>query len=163
MLKKTKYSLGLVFDESMEHILLIHKTYGPFPDKLNGIGGVIEDTDKNVYQAYLREFEEETNLLHGDIVISTHLFTIKYPDVDLLVFGCIVKDPDITKVTQNKEGEVKWYNIDDVNIMDPLNDKIAGYGEMSFFVNYARRILLPQKTFQYVAPKKSTKDLRWDA
>lgn len=163
MLEKTKYSLGLVFDESMENVLLIHKTYGPFPDKLNGIGGRIEDTDMNVYQAYLREFEEESSLLHVDITISTHLLTIKYPDVDLLVFGCIVKDADITKVTQNEEGEVKWYNIEKDNITDPSNDKIAGYGEMIFLINYARRILLPQNTFQYVAPNKTTKDLRWEA
>lgn len=161
MKEKEKYSLGFLFDSTMEHVLLIDKVYGPFPNKLNGIGGKVEDEDTNNYQAFIREFEEETDLLHGDIVVMVNLCTLSFPTIDVIVFAAIVKDPIIEVSTQNKEGELKWYNIVNDNILDSTNEKLAGYGEIPYFINYARSVLMPLGGFEYRAPTKSTKNLRW--
>jgi len=58
-----KYTVGFVFDECMNNVLLIHKTHPPFQkDTYNGLGGEIEGVE-TPEEAMARECEEESNLL----------------------------------------------------------------------------------------------------
>jgi len=62
LLVKNKYVVGYLFDEDLEHVLLIRKKR---PDwqagKLNGVGGRIEHGEME-YEAMAREFEEEAGM-----------------------------------------------------------------------------------------------------
>lgn len=58
------YVVGFMFDVSGKEVLLIKKTKPEWQkDKLNGIGGKIEPTDRGADHAMAREFHEETGLL----------------------------------------------------------------------------------------------------
>lgn len=57
-----KYTLGFIFNESLDHVLLIHKLR---PDwqvgKLNGVGGKIEEGEDH-FDCIVREVREESSL-----------------------------------------------------------------------------------------------------
>jgi 8-oxo-dGTP diphosphatase len=57
------YVVGFLFDEAMEHVLLLHKHHGPpcVVGRWNGVGGEIE-TGESPHQTMVREFEEETGV-----------------------------------------------------------------------------------------------------
>ena len=58
------YVVGLMFDDSSEEVLLIKKKRPKWQDGLlNGIGGKVEK-DESPLDAMIREFEEETGILH---------------------------------------------------------------------------------------------------
>ena len=57
-----KFSLGFVFDASLERVLLIHKNRPDWQKgKLNGIGGKVEDGEDGL-ECMVRETLEETDL-----------------------------------------------------------------------------------------------------
>jgi len=74
MTKIKKGTLAYVFSDNK--VLLGTKKYGNAKGKLNGFGGKIEETDKNIYEAVKREVYEETNLkitdppLHGVLIFN---------------------------------------------------------------------------------------------
>lgn len=59
-----RYVLGFLFDPDYTHVAMIKKLKGPpaVVGKWNGVGGHIEDSDFNSYEAMSREFVEETGL-----------------------------------------------------------------------------------------------------
>ena len=57
-----KYSLGFIFDQARDHVLLIQKARpARHRGKLNGIGGKVEP-GKTFLQAMIRECWEETGI-----------------------------------------------------------------------------------------------------
>lgn len=59
-----EYVLGFVFDEQLNHLLLVKKNRPQWQkDKLNGIGGKIEAFDNLPVNAMTREYQEETGLI----------------------------------------------------------------------------------------------------
>lgn len=68
-----EYVLGFSFSKDKKEIILIEKQKPDWQKgKLNGIGGKVELTDKNVYDAMVREFKEETGV--ETTPITWHLF-----------------------------------------------------------------------------------------
>lgn len=61
----THYTLGFLFNERKDAVLLVEKQKGPSCNigKLNGIGGKFEDSDGTLEYCQNREFKEETGLL----------------------------------------------------------------------------------------------------
>ena len=58
-----KYTVGFLFDETFEHVLLIKKNRPAWQaGMLNGIGGKVEEFDLSNWYAQAREFFEETGL-----------------------------------------------------------------------------------------------------
>jgi len=55
-----KMNIIVVFDETIEHVLMCKRTKEPYKDMYNLVGGKIEDID-GLSEAY-RELEEETNI-----------------------------------------------------------------------------------------------------
>src|SRR4051812_44565492 len=64
----TRYVLGFLFNPERTHVAMIQKLKGPESviGKWNGVGGKIEDSDFNSYEAMSREFKEETGIQLAD-------------------------------------------------------------------------------------------------
>lgn len=60
----TSYVVGFLFNESRDSVAMIKKVKGPHSviGRWNGIGGKVEDTDFNTYEAMSREFREEAGV-----------------------------------------------------------------------------------------------------
>ncbi len=67
---KQQYTLGFIFNEALDHVVLMHKAKPEWQaGKLNGIGGKVEEGEDHL-SCMVREAKEETNLetRHGDWV-----------------------------------------------------------------------------------------------
>jgi 8-oxo-dGTP pyrophosphatase MutT (NUDIX family) len=60
----TRYVVGFLFNESRDVVAMIKKVKGPNSviGRWNGIGGKVEATDFNTYEAMSREFREEAGV-----------------------------------------------------------------------------------------------------
>ena len=129
------YVLGFCFDPKMEHVLLIWKNDGPFPNKLNGLGGHIEDNETSK-EAMLREIKEETN---SDMLIFK-VEQISYAKdlenhFDMYVYYLIV-DADLGYYYNGYEGNVAWWPIDNI-LSDNMKQHLAGNGNVIDFIQKA--------------------------
>lgn len=69
-----QYVLGFLFSPNFSNVVLIRKNKPDWQkDKLNGVGGKVEDFDKCLEDAMIREFKEETGLEHTDWTIFAKL------------------------------------------------------------------------------------------
>lgn len=60
---KTEYVLGFAFNESGKDVVLIVKKRPEWQaGQLNGVGGHVEESDLNNFEAMIREFREETGV-----------------------------------------------------------------------------------------------------
>ena len=53
------YSVGFIFDPLMENVLLMSKVGGPFPGKLNGVGGRVHFEQETATLGMFRELKED--------------------------------------------------------------------------------------------------------
>lgn len=131
-----KYTLGFIFDNKLKDVVLINKIAGPFPGKLNGIGGNIEETDDGIYEAMYREMEEETWFNRRDIMFMNKVLSFKIGDCIIHVFYItLLGTKELYKVQQQiiDEGIVGWYNIKEENILC-LNNKLLA-PNVAYFVS----------------------------
>jgi 8-oxo-dGTP pyrophosphatase MutT (NUDIX family) len=121
----TNYVLGFAFDAYRERVALIVKNRPPWQkDHLNGIGGHIEDSDKNAHAAMVREFQEETGVLvpkwERYVVMSGSNFTV----ITYRAFGVTLDDLKTTtdeKVVIVKVNELfRWKVLTNLNWLIPL-------------------------------------------
>jgi len=99
-----KYVVGLMFDDSMNRLVLIHKRHGPecVIGKWNGVGGHIEEGEQPT-QTMVREFEEETGVLHTD----WHKFCVlKHPQSECEVHFFYAKSTDAVQRVKTLTDEV---------------------------------------------------------
>ena len=120
-----KYVVGLIFDASLENVILIKKNR---PDwqigKLNGIGGKVEP-DETAEDAIVRECFEESDLMLSDWVLwgeqsDNKNFTVHYytAEVDLHLMCIDSKTDELVSI----------YSIKDLNLVEevlwPVNEII---------------------------------------
>lgn len=83
----TKYVVGFMFNEKKDKVLLIRKNRPKWQKgRLNGVGGHIEEYDLNENQAMIREFREETNILHYGWKHFANIIRNNYDDKDYNVY-----------------------------------------------------------------------------
>ena len=112
MSKSKNGTLAYIFYE--DKILLGAKKYGGAKGKINGFGGKIEESDKDIYEAVNREVFEETNLkisepeLHGKLI-----FDQRYKNEKNIVFLFKIKDFE-GEIKESDEMTVKWIKVNNI-------------------------------------------------
>lgn len=150
MHKVKKYTVILLFNKDGSKVLLIKKDRTAFAGKLNGVGGKIEDNETPEQGAY-REIEEETSLKPEQVKNLTWLGTLTLPeqcDMDnaglypeLWFYSGIVEDESLARTPENETEPVAWYMLRGENSTPVTNLKLAGDGDLEYFIKRARRRL----------------------
>lgn len=129
-----KWVVCFCINEERTHALLIDKKGGPFPGKLNGLGGHIEK-DERPLQAVIRELWEE-----GEIAPTKLVFLHKntFPNGDeLYIFYAVVPCFDPSYGYSTAEGMVGWYSIHGDRLLDVRNERLAGTGNVPYSIHQA--------------------------
>ena len=118
------YNAIVVFNKSVDKLLMCKRSKNPYKGLLNFVGGKIEQNEDGLAAAY-RELEEETAIAKEDISLS-HLmdFTYYHENFYLEIYvGRLKRDVCIA----GDENELLWVSTDE-NFFDV--EKYAGYGNI---------------------------------
>lgn len=126
-----KYVLGMVFDPSFEHLLLMKRKKNPYNGLLNGIGGKIDEGETPL-ESIQREFKEETEFESYNRLEL--MFTMQFENEEMHVYFIEV-DKQVIKVKENHEGIYDWYEVND-SFFDCLNEELAGGGNLPYFIKF---------------------------
>lgn len=134
-----RYTVGIVFDYSMEECLMLLTNHGPCPGKLNGVGGKIEDGETPDI-AMAREFYEETGIPITAVDKVKFLVKMEFPSgVELQVYYIILSEIEshsLPPVTEVDEGHLIWIGAE--QLTDASYSTLAGEGNVAYFINAAR-------------------------
>lgn len=105
-----KMNVIVVFDTTLENILMCKRTKEPYMGMYNLVGGKIEKENDGIKEAY-RELEEETNIKKYDIELI-HFMNLTYTkwDKELEVYYGILKNEVELIEEVNK---LEWVSVND--------------------------------------------------
>lgn len=132
-----EYVLAMIFDNGFENVLMIKRNKEPFIDMCNGIGGKIE-AGESTKDAILREVEEETEIVEGDIDEINFLVKLIFDKQPSLNVFYIKMKKSFSRVKFNdiSEGSISWLNIKNHKLLDVNNKNLAGDGNLQYFIKY---------------------------
>lgn len=139
----TKYTVGFIFDETFEHVLLIHKTKPSWQSGLvNGLGGKIEPGE-NMYECIVREIKEESDLeTQKDKWVFVGNMSSNTISLDIL--GYVYKG-DLNNIKTVEDEVVEWFKtaslpkniISNLSWLIPITiDKLQNKGFDSFSIQF---------------------------
>lgn len=107
-----KFSLGFIFDKTLEKVLLIHKNRPVWQaGKINGIGGKIE-SNEDCLECIVRETEEESGLKTAPQAWH-QVATMQGADWEIAVFYCIYNGAKDDAV-MNEDQPVEWFAVNNL-------------------------------------------------
>ncbi len=131
---KMRYTIIFIFSWDMKKVLMMHKTKGPYPGRLNGVGGKIEDFDLSAEYGAYREVKEETGLLPEEMAPLFFLVQEIFPSgTELNIF--YTKMDSSAKARQMEEEKLEWFNT--LDLLDVRDLRLAGEGNIPFYLQYA--------------------------
>lgn len=138
-----KYTLGFIFNSSLDKVLLIHKLKPSWQmGKINGVGGKIEVGEETL-ACMLRETQEECGL-QTDSDKWIYLGDMHSKEWNIEVFGYI-HNGNLDDAMSMESEQVEWFKIKDLpkNMLTNLNwliafalDKIGNQYIETFSVKY---------------------------
>lgn len=133
-----QYTLIFIFNSKLDKVLMAHKTKGPYPGCLNGVGGKVDASDLSVIDGALREIEEETGLGFPSIAPLQYLVTECFPSGDELNVFCTVMG-DGNNFEQLEEERLEWFKVEE--LLDVKDPRLAGDGGIPYFLTYSLNVL----------------------
>ena len=123
-----KMNVIVVFDSTLENILMCKRTKEPYIGMYNLVGGKIEKENDGLNEAY-RELEEETNIKKSDIELI-HFMNLTYTkwNKELEVYYGILKNEVELIEEVNK---LEWVSVND-NFFDM--NRYAGEGNIGHII-----------------------------
>ncbi|MFT4414302.1 NUDIX hydrolase [Fredinandcohnia humi] len=137
-----QYVVGLVFDKEMEQVLLLKRSKMPYQGLYNGVGGKVEDGEEPS-QAMYRELQEETGLQLAQMHTAKYITSLQYPSgIQLVVYYFVLREKGFPLPIGNEidEGRLEWVSITNQNLLDASNPYLAGDGNISYFIHFARTL-----------------------
>ena len=145
-MNQKKYTIGLLFNNDLSKILLVHKEKPEWQKgKINAVGGKFENGETGL-DCIVREVREETSL-NTDAHMWSHIGTLYQDFGDMEVFGCIYKGEE-SDAQKNDHEDIEWFSVDNIptNIMENLRwiipltlDKIKNDSFKTFSVSYVEK------------------------
>lgn len=133
-----RYVVGLVFDNEMNHVLMLKRVKAPFENLYNGVGGKIEQLE-SPRETMIRELKEETGITIPSLKRLHGLLTLQFPGMVLYAFAIVLKENKnhIEFEKDTREGKLEWLSIQEDNLLDASNPLMAGDGNIAYFIQLA--------------------------
>jgi len=145
MQDKIMWSVVYLFNPDLSEVLFVHKNRGPFPGKLNGVGGKF-DREKDTYAGGVftpftmmnacarREIMEETGALLDEsqlhLLLKETFFDEHQFGAELWIYCGIVEKDSILQLEDEKQ---VWYRV--ISVFNPQNGKdLAGNGNIPYHI-----------------------------
>lgn len=108
-----KYNMTIVYDKALEKVLFCVRKKDPYKNKLNLIGGKIEEGEATLEAAY-RELEEETGIRKEQVTPLTHLIDFVYYDSNRFIEFYVTRlaVDNVVLVPELDGNDLKWINLD---------------------------------------------------
>jgi 8-oxo-dGTP pyrophosphatase MutT (NUDIX family) len=108
----TIYVLGFAFEPYLNQVLLINKTKPEWQvGMLNGVGGKVEPNE-TIFDAMVREFEEETHQVTG-LRDWIRFAVLRYEPAEIIVHCFTAKIQQFSPWKGNPNGETaRWRSVD---------------------------------------------------
>ncbi|PFG14501.1 NUDIX hydrolase [Bacillus sp. es.036] len=132
------YNVLMIYNKSMDKLLMCERLKNPYKGLSNLVGGKIEDGEKGIDAAY-RELLEETNISKMDITLH-HLMDFKYYLQDCYVevyVGRLKMDVSVS----GDENILYWSNLDNNFFNMSLYAGEGNIGHMIEQVNFVKERL----------------------
>lgn len=128
------YVNGFLFNKDASMVVLIQKKTPEWQkDKLNGVGGKIEDGEAPLI-AMQREFKEEA----GKEGLDWRHFTTLFHSGHIIHFFMAIDNDDEKGVSSKTEEPVHWYFVEDVLRGAGIgNDKLSAIGNLKWLIPLA--------------------------
>lgn len=126
-----KVNVIIVYNESLDKILMCYRKKNPYKGKYNLVGGKVEENEEIEDAAY-RELEEETGITKKDIQL-VHLMDFVYYKTDLeleVFFGMLSQEVELIE----EVNRLLWVDKNE-NFFD--EEKYAGEGNIGHMVIHA--------------------------
>jgi 8-oxo-dGTP diphosphatase len=105
-----KYSLGFIFNASLNKVLLMHRIKPEWQKgKINGIGGKVEEHE-SALSSMVRETQEETALTIKENEWQ-YIANLSSPEFFTEVFACIYPG-NIADAKSLEEQKIEWFSLD---------------------------------------------------
>ncbi len=107
-----KYTLGFIFNENMDKVLLIHKLVPAWQvGKINGLGGKMEEVEDGL-SCIVREIQEESGLItekeSWEFICKMHSL-----DFNIDTFGYIYTG-DINDAKSLEAEQIEWFDVNNL-------------------------------------------------
>lgn len=119
-----KLNVIIVYNKNKSKILMCKRKKEPYKEKLNLVGGKVEENENEIEAAY-RELKEETGITKEDIKLI-HLMNFQYATTDMeleVYFGNLNKEKELIEEVNKLYWIDKNSNFFDIN-------KYAGEGNI---------------------------------
>ena len=129
-----KLNVILVYNKEQDKILMCRRKKEPYKDKLNLVGGKVEENEDILVAAY-RELEEETGITKEDIKLEHIMdFTYYTNNIELEVFsGILNKEVSVIE----EVNKLYWIDKND-NFFDLI--KYAGQGNIGHMLEIDKKM-----------------------
>jgi len=156
MEEKIRWSVVYLFNPDLSEVLFVRKNRGPFPGKLNGVGGKL-DLTKDGYAGGIahdftfmnacarREIMEETGVIIDsselNLLVKETFYDEHQYGAELWVYCGIVKKDSVLQLEDEKQ---IWYRV--ISVFNPQNHKdLAGNGNIPYHIKLALIKLMEKK------------------
>lgn len=125
-----KYNIIVIYDHDINHVLMCKRSKEPYKEKLNFVGGKIENHERGIQAAY-RELFEETGITNKETKLI-HMMDLTFYITNCFVeiYVGILNQPANLKEEKN---QLIWVEL--TQNFDDLNN-FAGDGDISYIMKY---------------------------
>jgi 8-oxo-dGTP pyrophosphatase MutT (NUDIX family) len=135
--RRKRYAQLCIFNSNMTLMLTIRNHRGPQAGKINAIGGKIEEHESECHAAWREAYEETGYSFDIEEIKDNKLCSVIFEKEELHVFYALLpfRYAD-NQPGESAEGILEWVDTD--TLMNSNTPNLAGVGNLSFFVRYAR-------------------------
>ncbi len=130
---KLEYTQMIAVDKDFNYTLLMKRSNKPGKDLLSGVGGHLEQGE-TPEECMLREWQEEVGSKLTNTLKLIYLNTIEDDNSINHMFGVVYPKINANFYLDTDEGPIRWYNIEEYNIMDVSNHDVAWNGLIPYMI-----------------------------
>jgi hypothetical protein len=140
----SKFVLGVILDNTLQHALLVKSLTGEREGLLNFLGNQVKEGDTPL-SCMISEFMTSTGFKLTDAKVFKYLLSEKTPQLEMMntiemhVFYFVLKEKKEVLKPQTNIFKLEWFDIQGYDLLRTDNPMLTGNGTISYYINFAKR------------------------